>query len=271
MNQQSAPYSNESDIEKHYFTSDHNIYTDKLSKFAIKCDKENDGAVIDRLSRIYTHIFVDEVQDLAGYDLEFLRLLFESKIDVLLVGDPRQATYSTNNASKHKRFRKTRIISFFQDPSMEIDKDDKSLTRNFRCIKPICNFSNKLFPDLPQSASGNSDKPTHAGVFLVRKKDLSNYLDTFHPIQLRHDIRTPVDENYSVRTFGESKGLSFDRVLIYPTNPFIKWLTNNDSELAPTSRSKYYVALTRARHSVGILYDYDRRTKIDGVEKYIPQ
>ncbi|MDR2409366.1 MAG: hypothetical protein LBE13_14800 [Bacteroidales bacterium] len=55
--------------------------------------------------------------------------------------------------------------------------------------------------------------------------------------------------------FGESKGLSFDRVLIYPTKPFLDWLKNNSFDLAETSRSKFYAAITRAKYSVGIVVD----------------
>lgn len=66
------------------------------------------------------------------------------------------------------------------------------------------------------------------------------------------------------------KGLSFDRVLIYPTGPIVKWLKDNKADLAPTSRSKFYVAITRARYSVGIVHDYDDNTNIEGVGKYNP-
>lgn len=271
MNQQSAPYAKESEVEKHYLTGNKNIYSDKLSKFVIKCNDSSNGAVIDRLSRIYTHIFIDEVQDLAGYDLEFLKLLFTSRINTLLVGDPRQGTYSTNNASKNKKFQKSRIVHFFEDNSINIETDQNSLIKNYRCIAPICDFSNRLFPDLPKTTSGNSDKPKHGGIFLVKKAEVAHYLKRFNPAQLRYDNRTPVSENYFVRTFGDSKGLSFDRVLIYPTTPVINWLENSKSELAPTSRSKFYVAITRARYSVGIVYDHGDNTNIYGVEKYNQQ
>ena len=67
--------------------------------------------------------------------------------------------------------------------------------------------------------------------------------------------------------FGQSKGLEFKRVLIYPTKPFIEWIKDSNSELAPTSRSKFYVAITRARHSVGIVCD--ENLQIDGIENFI--
>jgi superfamily I DNA/RNA helicase len=82
-------------------------------------------------------------------------------------------------------------------------------------------------------------------------------------------MRTAVNVNFKAMNFGESKGLSFDRVLIYPTKPFCNWFKNHLSELATTSRSKFYVAITRARYSVGIVYDYKQSENIEGVNKYV--
>jgi DNA helicase-2/ATP-dependent DNA helicase PcrA len=69
--------------------------------------------------------------------------------------------------------------------------------------------------------------------------------------------------------YGKSKGLTFDRVLIYPTNPIVNWNKDQNSKLAPTRRCKFYVALTRARYSVGIVFNYaDNIDYIEGLEKY---
>lgn len=268
VNDQSAKYSKESDIQNHYFTDSKKIYSDKISKFVFKCNEKGNGCVIDRLRRIYSHIYIDEVQDLAGYDLEFLKLLFKCESSTLLVGDPRQGTYSTNSTSKNKKFKKAQILHFFENIPNEIVIDNTSLTTNYRCVPQICNLSNKLFPDHPCTSSGNSNTTEHDGVFLVKPQDGEKYLTRYNPIQLRDSRSTPVNTNFKVMNFGESKGLSFDRVLIYPTKPFCKWLDNNLSNLAPTSRSKFYVAITRARFSVGIVYDFNDVTNIDGVSKY---
>ncbi len=257
----------EKDTQKHYFTENQKIYSDKLSKFVVKCNEQSNGSVIDRLSRIYTDIFIDEVQDLAGYDLDFLKLLFECKANVLLVGDPRQGTYSTNNSSKNKKFKKAKIINFFEDESIAIEKDDSSLTINYRSCSPICDLSNKLYPNLKKTTSGNTNNTEHDGVFFISKNDIGNYLLKYKPTQLRWDSRTVISESSRVLTFGLSKGLEFERVVIYPTPQFVAWIKNNDSELAPTSRSKFYVAITRASCSVGIVCDED--LKIDGIEKFV--
>ncbi len=267
---QSGSYTKETDIEKHYFDSKHRIYSDKISKFLIKCHEASNGKVIDRLSRIYPTIFVDEVQDLAGYDLDLLKLLFKSQITTLLVGDPRQGTYSTNNAAKNKKFRKSAILSFFEDNSINIDKDDQLLTINYRSIPAICDFSNNLYPDHQKTTSGNKKITSHDGVFLVRPKDVEQYLENYCPMQLRDSRKMIIDNGHHVMNFGESKGLSFDRVLIYPTAPIVKWVKDNNSELAPVSRSKLYVAITRARYSVAFVYDYKDNENLDGIIKYTP-
>ncbi len=89
-------FGEEKEFERHYFSKELKIYSDKLSKFVFRCNEKSNGSVIDRISRIYSHIFIDEIQDLAGYDLDLLKLLFNCSSDILLVGDPRQGTYSVS-------------------------------------------------------------------------------------------------------------------------------------------------------------------------------
>lgn len=262
-------FGEEREFENHYFSNSIKIYSDKLSKFVFRCNEKTNGAVISRISKIYSRIFIDEVQDLAGYDLELLKLLFSSNAEVLLVGDPRQGTYSTNSSSKNKQYKKANVVNyFFQDKSINIETDETSLLINYRSNKSICDLSNKLFQNFSGTNSGNQIITEHDGVFFIREKDVEQYLKKYNPVQLRDSKKKIVDENYKVMNFGESKGLSFDRVLIYPTNPFTDWFMNNESELAETSRSKLYVAITRARYSVGIVVNYKEDVLIDGIDNY---
>jgi DNA helicase-2/ATP-dependent DNA helicase PcrA len=246
-------YSEDKEFEQHYFSKGIKIYSDKLSKFVYRCNEKTDGSVIDRISRIYSHIFIDEVQDLAGYDLELLKLFFDSSSSIQLVGDPRQGTYSTNSALKNKQYKKANIVNFFANRIDNLIKDESSLLINYRCNEQICDLSNKLFPNFQATTSGNKEVTEHSGVFLIKEEDTDEYLEKFEPMQLRDNKKKTVNENYRVMNFGEAKGLSFDRVLIYPTTPYIEWLINNRTELKETSRSKLYVAITRAKHSVAFV------------------
>jgi DNA helicase-2/ATP-dependent DNA helicase PcrA len=252
-----------------YFSKSGKIYSDKLAKFVILCNADSGEKVFNRISQCFDNIFIDEVQDLAGYDLEILKELFNCQSNILLVGDPRQATYSTNNAQKHSKFKKSEILNFFSDDTIKLDTDDKSLTVNHRCSPQICEYSNALYPDWPESTSGNSSVTGHDGVFIVDISHVDSYLEEYKPvIQLRHSITKQVNADYPVYTFGKSKGLTFDRVLIYPTVPILNWLLDKEKELKGISKAGFYVAITRARYSVGIVLDPKQYKKMKGIPVY---
>lgn len=264
-------YYKEENTQKHYFTDTFKIYSDKLSKFVFKCNQESDGAVIDRLSRIYSYILVDEIQDLAGYDLELLKLLFGSDSNIHMVGDPRQVLYLTHNERKYAKYKDGKIKDFIQNECKKsnCEIDESSLNVSHRNNQKICDFSAKLYPCYNSCKSTQNNKTEHDGVFLVKMKAVEKYLQKYNPLQLRLNKATKdIYKNYHVLNFGNSKGLSFDRVLIFPTINMGKWLKNNNQKLESKTRSQFYVAITRARYSVGIVYDFDSSSKIEGVKFY---
>ena len=57
-------------------------------------------------------LYIDEVQDFVGYDLDIILLMFKSNIKVLLVGDTRQLTYQTHYSRKNRKYL-GEINSFF--------------------------------------------------------------------------------------------------------------------------------------------------------------
>lgn len=68
---------------------------------------------------------------------------------------------------------------------------------------------------------------------------------------------------------GASKGKTYNDVLIYPTNDMCKWIKDNNYKLNGTTRSKFYVALTRGKYSAAIVYDYSENEILDGIIKFI--
>jgi DNA helicase-2/ATP-dependent DNA helicase PcrA len=256
------------------------MFSDKMSKFVIKCDDKVNGEVISRITKIYSHIFIDEVQDLVGYDLEILKKFFYSNSEILLVGDPRQATYATHPTDKYEKYQNGKIIEFITN---EINKkseiceiDTKTLNQSHRNNDKICSFSSLLYPNLPESiackcVSCRNYEKTHIGVFLLHEKDLQKYLEIYNPVQLRWDRRNKkINSNYSVHNFGESKGLSFDRVVIYPTGDMESWIASKSTKLADETRAKFYVALTRARKSVAIVMKNNVNINNDNIYVYSP-
>jgi len=54
-------YWGEADFFKYYFTDDMKMYSDKLSKFIVNSNIQMQGEVINRISRLYPNIFIDEI------------------------------------------------------------------------------------------------------------------------------------------------------------------------------------------------------------------
>ena len=252
VNGQSAPYIRESDVNHHYFTKHGKIYVDKVSKFACKVMDVTGGQPLARLIQFIDRIYIDEAQDLSGYDLKLIEYLLKSDLMVVLVGDHRQATFRTNQSSKNKRFALNRIIDKFQEwerkKMVRIDIQNYS----YRCVQSICDVADQLFPEVPQTASMNTRRTGHDGVFLVPERNLESYIRRYSPQPLRYSRRTK-DILGSPYNFGEAKGMTFDRVLIYPHKSLLNYCKTGTLSDAGKELSKIYVAMTRARQSVGIV------------------
>lgn len=270
-----VPPKEETHFKDHYFSPTLKIYSDRLPKFVVKSNEASKSEVLRRISRIYKYVFIDEVQDLAGYDLEIVKLLFKSNSEILLVGDPRQVTYLTHHEQKHGKYLDGKLENFINDlckkSTCEIDK--KTLNKSHRNNKVICEFSSKLYCDYDATSSCECEKCRNyenrvEGIFLVSNNDVDAYLEKFKPVQLRWDINRKINENYPAFNFGESKGETFDDVLIYPTDGMEKWIFNNNQPLSNETRAKFYVAITRAKYSVGIITDNRELFPIEGVTYY---
>lgn len=275
-----TPKKEEYYFKEHYFTNTNKIYSDRLPKFVVKANDATNGEVFNRISKIYQHIFIDEVQDLAGYDLEIIKILFLTNSNILLVGDPRQVTYLTHHENKYGKYKDGRIKEFIIKEckkKITFEIDETSLGNSHRNNKPICDYSSRLHdpehfgltkPCTCEECRNYLEEAE--GIFLVREADIENYLERFKPIQLRWNSLQEVNPNYRVYNFGESKGKTFHRVLIYPTDKMEKWVYNNKTDLPFSTRAKLYVAITRAKYSVAIISNFADGIELDGVQLFYP-
>ncbi len=247
------------EMMRHYFDKNIRIYSDKLSKFTVKCNKLIKGAVVDRISKIYDKIFIDEAQDMAGYDLEFFALLMKSQSTVVMVGDPRQVIYKTHHSTKNAKFKDGKIKEWLLANARKIscDIDEATLNVSHRCHQHICEYSSLLYPMYGKvdACSCCRDDGDHCGVFILRKSQTLEYLNIYTPTLLKWNAGAKIHAGFASYNMGEAKGLSFDRVLIYPTDAMEDWIFSHSGKLASITRAKFYVALTRARHSVAIVID----------------
>jgi DNA helicase II / ATP-dependent DNA helicase PcrA len=263
----SVKYVPETNTAGHYFANGSLIYSDKIAKFICKCDQKVGGAIIRRLAERFDHIFIDEIQDMAGYDLDILESILKSGIRLSLVGDHRQATFRTNQANRHSGFSGIDIIKKFRE------WDRKGLAtlsyeqHTHRCHQQIASLGDSFFPGEPATSSYNTSVTGHDGVFVISSAQVVEYLNLYRPQILRLDKRTGCD-GLPAMNFGEAKGLTFDRVLIFPHGLGKKWLGSGDLKHVEKSLAKMYVGVTRARHSLAFVFDAP--AGIPTVQTYVP-
>ena len=246
-----APYS---DTEHYYFRHGDEIYADKISRFVIDCERNSNGLVTKRLANIYDEILIDEFQDLSGYDLDLLEVFLRAGIRMVIVGDPRQCTYTTNNSAKNSQYRAMGILKLAKKWKEDNLCQIENLARSYRCNQIICDYADSLWPSLARTISHNNNVTEHDGIFVVSTGKVHEYVSRFSPILLRYDRSAKTYGNQALN-FGNAKGLEFDRVLIIPHGPIKKYLQSGDVNDVKGSIEKFYVALTRAKQSVAFLYD----------------
>ncbi len=244
----------ESNVAAHYFAGGNLIYEDKISKFVFACNAKTDGAVMRRLAQRFDHIYIDEIQDMAGWDLEIIELILRAGIKLSLVGDHRQATFRTNDSNKNSGYSGAQIVKKFQ----EWDKAGLAALsyeqHTHRCHQHIATLGDGFYPNEPPTKSLNATITGHDGVFTVASMHVPHYVTIYSPQILRYDRRTTCMDLPALN-FGESKGQTFDRVLIFPHGGAQKWLASGHLKHVEKSAAKMYVGATRARYSLAFVFD----------------
>jgi DNA helicase-2/ATP-dependent DNA helicase PcrA len=212
-----------------------------------------------RLEAIYDHVYIDEVQDLSGYDLEIVEAILRAGIPLTMVGDVRQAIISTNPFErKHKQYKNMQVWNWFrkQETAGRVSVTHRSTT--WRCRPEIAAFADSLFNStwgFPPTVSLNGTVSGHDGVFLVRPEDVEAYIARFEPQNLRWGSGSwKSHDHLTFLNFGASKGLTRKRVLIFPTDKMQK-LLQKGAPLEDLAAAKLYVGVTRAEQSVAFVLD----------------
>jgi len=263
----------------HYVTKeDSRAHTHYLAKLAATIHEQTGGKPALRLAEIYDAVFIDEMQDLVGWDFAVIRSMVETSISEFdCVGDFRQSVYQTSETTK-KPQASTEKLAEFKDMGFEID----NLAISWRCIQSICDLADRLHAKDGHYALTKSQVATvppeyadHHGVFAVPAARIGDYIKAYNPVILRWDRRTKKQlcEGRTVYNFGESKGLGFERVLIIPPDRHAKFLCGDttafDDANTDDSRNKLYVGITRARYSVA--FSHEGGSVITGAQVWNPE
>lgn len=243
---------------RRFLDSDGRVYACELARLAKELIEDSRGALIQRLSAIYDEILVDEIQDLSGYDWDILDALLDSPIKISMVGDIRQAVLSTNPRGKRNNvYAYAEAIHWFRSRQEEGRLELVERNTTWRCHQEIASFSDSIFDpswNFPPTHSLNTEETGHDGIFLVHPSHVLAYVKQYAPQSLRSTAASGKKFNLDFLNFNVAKGATYPRVLIIPTAPITNFICRGIS-LEPRAAASFYVAVTRASQSVGIVLE----------------
>lgn len=89
-------------------------------------------------------------------------------------------------------------------------------------------------------------------ICMMNVDSLREYCEYYHPIILRYDKKAKVgfQHDCDVFNYGGSKGATYERVVIIPVSTTLPFIERQVKITSNQTRAKFYVACTRAKHSV---------------------
>jgi DNA helicase-2/ATP-dependent DNA helicase PcrA len=231
--------------KRYYLTSGKYLYSNRITVL-FEITKVMDD-IKSRLKKYFDEFIIDEIQDLGGRDFTFLEKIVQTDINILLVGDYFQHTYDTSrdgqiNRNLHKNIDKYK--SRFSKMGLALDHD--TLNRSYRCSPTVCQF---ISDNLQIPINSNRTDKTEV-VFIDDEAQTGELIKDDGLVKLfyegSHKYQCPA------RNWGDSKGEDRyeDICIVLNKTTIQKFIANKLYELAPATRNKLYVAITRARGNV---------------------
>lgn len=227
---------------EHYIDKNNRLFFNRIAKLLIEFNAIPE--VNQRIEKFFDLVCIDEVQDFAANDFNFLCELAKANVNIRLVGDFYQHTFDTNRDGNTQKT----LHECFDKYCKKLEKagftiDLESLSNSYRCSPTVCSF-----------VSENLDINIYS-----HRKDLVK-------VRLLEDDRE-IQEIYmdssivklffqkssayigNTANWGNTKGLDYFQDVCVVLNPTsLKAFEEGTlAQLSPTTRNKLYVACTRAK------------------------
>lgn len=140
-------YLKKDDIQYYLNKKNRKMYHCRLASF---CNEYLIDEIKERLEKYFDTIFIDEIQDFASHDFNFLMQILEANVNFFMVGDFYQHTYDSSrdgnaNINLYKDY--TKYKKLFKQKNIKINTE--LLKKSRRCSKTVCEFiKNKIGIDI---------------------------------------------------------------------------------------------------------------------------
>lgn len=232
-----------------FLSPDKRFYSNRLAFFL-----EKKGVLDDikaRLEKYYDEFIIDEVQDIAGRDFNFLEKLMQTSMKMLFVGDFYQHTFSTSNdGNVNKNLFKS--VKGYEDRFIHngIRVDNRTLVNSWRCSPRICEF---ISSNLQISIASNKRVNEGTIQFISDDREKANIMN--NPKIVKLYLQKSQCHDGWCKNWGDTKGEDcYQDVCVMLNKTTMKmYEAGKLSELAPETRNKLYVAITRAHKNVYLM------------------
>lgn len=228
-----------------YETNDRILYHNRIAKYCLEFHLQE---IKERLEKYFDHFYIDEVQDLAGHDFDFIHAIFPLQIDALLVGDYFQHTYDTS-ADGNLNSGLYKVLKSYLRKWNHVTIDSRTLSKSYRCTRQVCEFvTRNIGVDI------DSHRDDDSRIFVIDSQEAADAILADSNI-MKLVYQKSYNYSFKAMNWGASKGLDdFEDVCVILNKTVHKhYKTNTLHLLAASSRNKLYVACTRAHRHLYIL------------------
>lgn len=218
---------------------------------------------LKRIDKFFDYIYIDECQDFASDDFDWMMSLSLLEAEVLLVGDYYQKTFQTSSRGNkgngiHSTYENWKTA--VENAGFEID--EYSLMTSYRCPGNICDYITENFNI---QIKGRKESSVEG---IIRELKTQEEIDSVMNDEGIMKLFYQKSQKYQCnsRNWGESKGTEYEKICVVLNQSTYKHYKDNTlNQLAGQTKAKLYVACTRTR---GDLY-FVEESKVKGYIKLI--
>lgn len=232
-----------------YMTSDRHLYSNRLSFFLEQCGIVPE--IQERITKYFDEFIIDEVQDIAGRDFNFLEKLMGTNVNILFVGDFYQHTFDTSRDGQVNAKLFDNISAYqkrYMAQGFTVDTD--SLKGSWRCSKSICDY---IRINLGISIfSARSDTDDTLIQYVSERDQIEQILNDEEIIKLHYQKAALAGIGH--KNWGATKGEDHADVCVLLNKATAKARKSGKlSDLPISTKNKLYVAITRAKGNVYLI------------------
>ena len=236
---------------KYYLTSGGYFYSNRLSLFLEKTHVVEE--IIVRIEKYFDEFIIDEIQDIAGRDFNFLESLMPANLNMLFVGDYYQHTFDTSrDGNVNQSLFDDRVAYEKRFTDKGFISDSTALVKSWRCGKRICDY---ISTNLGISISSHRVDDTGSITFVSDPAEIEAIVSDQAITKLHY--RECSKFGYGHRNWGDTKGEDHhvDVCVMLNKNTAKLHRQSKLCDLPPSTRNKLYVAITRAHGNVYLIYE----------------